>query len=572
MSRLERTASTERVEIGNEQERVSIAGILRRHPILFSLSVLAFLLALVIYILRVDDVAGLFVDDAWYVLLAKALGTSQGYWLINSPTPGILPVYPPGFPALLSLVFRISPEFPANLWMLKSVSIAAMLAGGGVSYYYFARIRRLPGYLALSIAFATMLTPPLVFMATSTVMSECVYLLLLISAIVAGERVLTAASSRAQTMWVVAAGVLSSYAFLTRSFGAVLIVAIVAYLIKAKALRPALLFVVVVAALALPWVIYARTHAPSPVQRLEQEGHIVQPYTDQFWQRRAGMGSSGTVTVNDLPERVWANSVEILGRDVGRLLVAPVFESLAQAIQEIEGPNPYQTLTLSFVLAIFVIAGFVKTVRQKITLAEIVIVLSVGLTLIWPWETIRFIAPLAPFIIFYFLVGCSLIYDLHLRLRAEPLSPGYPGLAALACILAAVSLTGNFLYIRNKRSSIPGAQPAWIQVFNENKQVLAWLSERASEGSVVASNNPAMAYLYSGKQTVSNSRPSAAWDRWNQLGVRYLAYLSAYRIKGADYAESRYITVLESTGGLNLRVVDLGNPSAREKWGVVVPR
>lgn len=572
MSRLESTASPDIVEIGSEQKRMSIAVILRRHPVLFSFSVLSFLIALAVYILRVDDVVGLFVDDAWYVLLAKALGTSQGYWLINSPSPGILPVYPPGFPALLSLVFRIAPEFPANLWMLKAVSIAAMMLAGGVSYYYFARIRRLPGYLALSIAFATMLTPPLVFMATSTVMSECVYLLLLISGIVAGERALNVASSRAQSVWVVAAGVLSSFAFLTRSFGAVLIVAIIAYLLKSKALQPALLFVVVVAALTLPWVLYARTHAPGPELRLEQEGYIVQSYTEQFWQRRAGMGSSGTVTTRDIPERVWENTVEILGRDVGRLLVAPIFEALAEAIQQIEGPNPYQTLPLSFVLAIFVIAGFIKTLRQEITLAEIVIALSVGLTLIWPWETIRFIAPLAPLIIFYFLVGCGLIYHLHLRLRAESPRPGYPGLAVVACILAAVSLTGNLLYIRNKRSAIPESQPAWIQIFNENKQVLGWLTERASEGSVIATNNPAMVYLYSGKQSVSNAKPAVVWDRWNQLNVRYLAYLSAYRIQSADYAESRYITMFEPKGGLNLRIVDLGAPGDRERWGVVVPR
>src|SRR5580765_6238659 len=163
MSRLDRTAGSETIETGNEQERKSTsASLLRRHPLLVSFSALSFLLALAVYILRVDNVVGLFVDDAWYVLLARALGTSQGYQLINAPTPGILPLYPPGFPAILSIVFRIAPEFPANLWMLKSVSIAAMLLSGAVVFYYFARVRSLPAYLALSIALATMVTPPLV--------------------------------------------------------------------------------------------------------------------------------------------------------------------------------------------------------------------------------------------------------------------------------------------------------------------------------------------------------------------------------------------------------------------------
>jgi hypothetical protein len=34
-----------------------------------------------------------------------------------------------------------------------------------------------------------------------------------------------------------------------------------------------------------------------------------------------------------------------------------------------------------------------------------------------------------------------------------------------------------------------GEKPVWTQVFNENKQVLDWLTERASEGTVVATNN-----------------------------------------------------------------------------------
>lgn len=69
------------------------------------------LATLAIYGLRLNRVAGLMVDDAFYVLLAKALAEGEGYRLISSGTTAIQPLYPPGFPAMLSLVFRISPEF-----------------------------------------------------------------------------------------------------------------------------------------------------------------------------------------------------------------------------------------------------------------------------------------------------------------------------------------------------------------------------------------------------------------------------------------------------------------------------
>src|SRR5690349_20626555 len=61
------------------------------------------LLCVLIYFLRLDQVVSYYyVDDGYYVTLAKALATGQGYRLINTPSGSLMPLYPPGFPALLS--------------------------------------------------------------------------------------------------------------------------------------------------------------------------------------------------------------------------------------------------------------------------------------------------------------------------------------------------------------------------------------------------------------------------------------------------------------------------------------
>ena len=135
-------------------------------------ALVCFATALTLYILRLDGIVGMVIDDAWYVLLAKAIATGQGYTIINSPTPGIMPLYPPGFPLLLAIVFKFAPAFPENLWLLKSVSIAAMMGVGFVTYWYFHTCRECPAYLSLALAAATTLSPPLAFLSTSTVMSE----------------------------------------------------------------------------------------------------------------------------------------------------------------------------------------------------------------------------------------------------------------------------------------------------------------------------------------------------------------------------------------------------------------
>src|SRR5262249_32604871 len=75
------------------------------------------------------------------------------------------------------IVFRFRPGFPDNVFFLKGVSIAAMIGVGLATFWYFARVREWPWHLSLATALATVLTPAFVFLATSTVMAECVFTL-----------------------------------------------------------------------------------------------------------------------------------------------------------------------------------------------------------------------------------------------------------------------------------------------------------------------------------------------------------------------------------------------------------
>ena len=73
------------------------------------------LVVAVLYVLRLDRVAGLVVDDAWYILLGQALSQGHGFRLTSSAVAEILPNVPPGFPFILSVLFRLKPHFPENV-------------------------------------------------------------------------------------------------------------------------------------------------------------------------------------------------------------------------------------------------------------------------------------------------------------------------------------------------------------------------------------------------------------------------------------------------------------------------
>src|SRR5262245_12487243 len=69
------------------------------------------------------DVCGQCHDDGIYVLTAKALAEGEGYRLTNLPGEPPQTKYPPLYPVLLALLWKLWPDFPANLVLLQGLSI-----------------------------------------------------------------------------------------------------------------------------------------------------------------------------------------------------------------------------------------------------------------------------------------------------------------------------------------------------------------------------------------------------------------------------------------------------------------
>ncbi|MEO6725449.1 MAG: hypothetical protein ABIP14_09110, partial [Blastocatellia bacterium] len=520
---------------------------------------------LTIYVLRLDKVVGLVVDDAWYVLLAKALATGQGYTLINSPTPGITPFYAPAFPALLSIFYRISPDFPNNIWLLKSVSIAAMMGVGLVAFTYFKRERELPIWVAFALALATTIYPALVFLATSTMMSECVFTLAQLGVIVLIERGVKAGQLNSAWRFIVAGGLLASFAFLTRPAGVGLLVGAVLYLLKEKLFKQAVIFAAIVAVFVGPWMLYSRTHAPTPEQRAEQGANIVQAYSTQLWQRVAGQPLSGTITAGDLPERIWKNLSEIGKYDFGGLVFYSLFRPPEPALPMRIGQEGRM---ISLFFALLALIGFIVTVRERMTLAEFVTPLSMGVAMLWGWEQYRLLLPLIPFLLFYILMGVRFFAQLYQKLYDEPKPRGVLiPLLIFSWMFVLSNLYANYDYILRKYDPSPAFRLRWIGLYEENEALIKYIGESVPKNAVIATQNPALLNLYTGHKTVAADDPAGSWEAWNKLGVRHLARTSVSPLPKIDPNESKYQIVYRQSGGLNLRLVDFGDPASRPVWG-----
>ena len=539
----------------------------RRLPFWIAVAVAVFL---AIYLLRMDRVVGMMVDDAWYVLLAKALATGQGFRIINSPGARIMPLYPPGFPFLLSLVFRIAPGFPENYWLLKSVSIAAMLGAGALTFIYCRRYRELPDLLSLLIAFVVAIAPPFAYLATSTVMSECVFTLAQLGAILLAERAVRAQEARLALRAAFLCALVASYAFLVRSMGVGLLLAVLIYFAKERLVRPAILFAAVLALCLGPWMIYSRLHAPALEQRRQQGGHIVEPYTEQFWQSTPGDRFSNKENVSDLPGRVWKNTLEMAGDSAGELMATALHYPLKES-------GGGAAMLLSWPISLLILLGYWKSARQRLGMAEIVVPVSLAITLLWPWPPARLVLPLLPFWVFYFLAGLRAVGQFFDRAANSARPPKGPrdsrkAMAAGAACLAVINLFGNGGYIAKKhgKEGIP-----WIHSFDEHKTMLDWMRERLpKEGeNAVATNNPPLVHLYTGHKSVTIDTTTENWDRWKRLGVRYFVRipLKSDPVPPLDMNEGRFNLLYRSTGPRQLRVIDLGPSASRRPWNRFSP-
>src|ERR1051325_2612567 len=83
---------------------------------------------------------GVFYDDALYTILGKAIASGEGYRYLNIPGAPPATHYPPGYPALLALLWKISPTFPQNVALFKTTN--ALLLGVVAFFTYRSEERR----------------------------------------------------------------------------------------------------------------------------------------------------------------------------------------------------------------------------------------------------------------------------------------------------------------------------------------------------------------------------------------------------------------------------------------------
>jgi hypothetical protein len=502
----------------------------------------AVLLVLAVYLPRLDLVAGQYVDDAWYVLLAQAIASGHGYHLISAPTPdlaAILPAAPPGFSLVLALIVGLTPAFPANVLALKIVSVIAMIGVGVLSAVYY-RDRSLAAPFAIALALVVVITPAFVFLATSTVMSEPLFTFAELGAIVLIAR-----------RRPVLGGLAAAAAALLRSAGLPIFLAATIWYLIQRDRRSALLFLSSAMVALLPWMIYAQVYATPLEVRIQHGGAHVFTYAEQFWMRRAGESQSGRISMAEVPARVAAALVDVFCRDTGAIVLPELYRSPIESGEETmsvggrrsglsQGSmgNTAGTMAVSGLLSGLALVGVIARWRRGAGAADWFVPLALLPVLFFPHWAYRLVLPLTPFLYGYLVDGVQALTNAWPRVLR----------ISLTCLIG-LHLADHAMY----RIQIENA--VWLADAREAAQVTDWMQRELTGPGAVASTNPALIFLRTGRRGVAIDDAKGRWAAWRAQGIRYVVDLNGSQLPDPSL---RY-RVLFGTARSRLWVVEIAD-------------
>jgi hypothetical protein len=432
------------------------------------LPVLAGAIVIAAGVIIVDSyVVGIAHDDGMYVILGKALATGQGYRWLHVPGAPPATHFPPGYPAVLALLWLIFPNFPANVVAFK-IANALFMGFAAIGVACFARARfGMSEMGAALVALATTLGIPTLTLS-ALVMSEPLFLALLLPALVYAERVVSAESPRTRDL--VALALLVGVATLVRTHGVTLLGAVVIILGSRRRFRDAALFAGVTIAMLIPWQLWVSTHT----------GYV--PAT-----MRGNYESYGAWFVSGLR----TEGAALVARTVARTT-----SDLAAMFEVLVAPSMPSAVRIAGLVILLVLGGIgARVLWRRAPVTSLFLALYAAIVIIWPFSPARFVWGVWPLIVLVPILGVrdALTWrPVRARARAARLTTLTAG-ALLVCGYGTYTVRG---YRHQWWSSIPR------NISRNVRPLLTWVATRTPPHAVLATEAEAAVYLYTGRSTV----------------------------------------------------------------------
>ncbi len=409
---------------------------------------------------------GVYHDDGVYAILAKSLATGRGFRYLHLPGAPVAGHYPPVYPVLLSFLWRLIPQFPANVKLFLLANVALV---GVAAWYTQALARRILGWSATASAVAALVataTFPMLLLS-GLVLSETLFIACLLPLLLAAERFVSRSDPKAPSGAVHAVLLGAGFGLLglVRTHGLALALAALLVLAWRRRWRDAALCLIASALVMSPWLLWVRLHGALPWSGLEGSyGSYIAWFADGV--RANGLhGMLSTMMTNarefaELLADRWSFSDAAFARHACALLAAAAIGVGAWRMAR------RATVTVGF-LAIYMLV-----------------------TLVWPFTPWRFFYAVWPVTVLC--IGAGAEWSARVRPRV-----------VRAGALAATTLLAVGLVRAEGRSY---ATRAWRTGTDQATAAIAplvrWVAAHTDSSDVVAADGEQLVYLFTGRTTV----------------------------------------------------------------------
>ena len=413
---------------------------------------------------------GVFSDDGMYAVLARSLAEGKGYRFINLPGAPSGTHFPPVYPLLLALVWKIFPAFPQNVLVFKGLNAVLNAVAAVLAFRFGERVLALPRWAAALTALLAGVAIPSLLLA-GMVMSEPLFLVLLLAALPLAERVRTHPTV-ARALGV---GAMGGLLMLTRSIGIAFVVGSIVALLLARRWRHAALVAAAAAAFVAPWQLWVARHDDElPMVLRGKYGSYA------GWMQR-GVAAHGSEFV------------------------------VGTVAQNVEGATrmtltPLRPPGVPWLVPFAVIAGVVVTavgswrLARRATATFLVLGAYVSVVLLWPFDPTRFLWAIWPLLMLLITSTFAELWP-HARSCAEAGTRlRVPRrIAAVAGIACALLLGAGGIYY-----TAIGHQRHWYASLALKREitarpVLEWVLNHTKPTDLVASDEETMVFLYTGR-------------------------------------------------------------------------
>ncbi len=423
-------------------------------------------------------------DDSIYYVSAKAWATGQGHRIISLPGEPWQTKYPPLYPLLLSVVWRIAPEFPSNLrlatlfaWML----LPPLLWLVRVLYRRYG----FPAWAAW-LMIAVLAVNPYVQLFSRSLFSEIPFTLMLLGVLLLSPR------------WAAVAGVLAGLAYLTRTAGLPLLIAIPCVYAMRREWRCAAVFVATMVPLIVAWSLWSGTH------KLRSDDLYFMYYVDYIGYEFHNVTSSNFLLV------LWKNFDAVM-TGMGSLILpfsdSPITKILTQTI------------------AVAMSAGIYRLARdrEEVRAYAIYFALFAMMLVLWHYPpNARFLFPVFPLLL------AGFAYQVTHTVRIVRKAYADPRQKSAAIIFTIVLAMITFPILRNNYEFIfeiaPSAQRSERAISAEITACAIRMRAELPPDARIASHHDAILNLLTGRTSMRMTIPPIYWyeDRFDEMVNHYI--------------------------------------------------